>query len=138
MPTISPRVYAEVIERAEKLDLGELASLIVVQSMKRALYSVENKGHFGLASDCYTHFTSPIAPLPGPGDPPAHQVRDREEREGMQRPVELLSEGELAAIAAIAAAGADDRIGRTRERRRVKRGLCSRTWRTVHGPDHRG
>jgi len=49
---------------AEELELGELASLIVIRAMKRALYSIENVGHFGLASGCYTHFTSPVRRYP--------------------------------------------------------------------------
>lgn len=37
-----------------------LTSYFVLKSMKKAKYSPINVGHFGLAFDCYTHFTSPI------------------------------------------------------------------------------
>ena len=60
----APAAYSGVIDRAEELGLGELASLIVIRAMKRALYSIENIGHFGLASGCYTHFTSPVRRYP--------------------------------------------------------------------------
>jgi len=38
----------------------ELVSKITLRSMAKASYETKNEGHFGLASECYCHFTSPI------------------------------------------------------------------------------
>jgi len=59
-----PAEFSRVIETAEKMGIGELVSSLVIRGMKRALYSTRNIGHFGLASPCYTHFTSPIRRYP--------------------------------------------------------------------------
>jgi ribonuclease R len=54
------RVLKEIRERP---DFPMLATA-VLRSMKRAVYQPVNKGHFGLALDCYAHFTSPIRRYP--------------------------------------------------------------------------
>jgi ribonuclease R len=54
------RVLSDVKGRPEERVINE----ILLRSMKWAKYSAKNLGHFGLASDAYTHFTSPIRRYP--------------------------------------------------------------------------
>jgi ribonuclease R len=61
---VTPRVLQRLLERAEGTPEENLLNTVVLRSMKQARYAVENVGHFGLASDCYTHFTSPIRRYP--------------------------------------------------------------------------
>ncbi|MDW7729258.1 MAG: ribonuclease R [Bacillota bacterium] len=48
--------------RGEKTE--KLVRYLVLRSLPQAQYSAENQGHFGLASECYCHFTSPIRRYP--------------------------------------------------------------------------
>ena len=53
-----------VLQRAQGTDYEFFINRVLLRSMKQARYSAVNKGHFGLASDCYLHFTSPIRRYP--------------------------------------------------------------------------
>ena len=54
------RLLAEVAGKPEE----NLISSATIKTMSKAIYSIENLGHFGLAFDHYTHFTSPIRRYP--------------------------------------------------------------------------
>lgn len=61
---IHPKVLQEILERTKDHPLHSSIERVLVRSMKRAVYSERNIGHFGLASQAYTHFTSPIRRYP--------------------------------------------------------------------------
>ncbi|MCY4289627.1 MAG: VacB/RNase II family 3'-5' exoribonuclease [Aestuariivita sp.] len=58
--TFTTRSLNEVLHTAKKAGLSEMVNLFVLRAMTQAKYSTKNCGHFGLALQCYTHFTSPI------------------------------------------------------------------------------
>lgn len=59
-PSDFGRVLAESSDHPEAL----LVQHLLLRSLPQAVYSIKNEGHFGLASKCYTHFTSPIRRYP--------------------------------------------------------------------------
>jgi ribonuclease R len=56
--------YARVLERIVDRPDAQLLQTVMLRSLKQAVYSPDNEGHFGLAYDAYTHFTSPIRRYP--------------------------------------------------------------------------
>ncbi|HYW03852.1 MAG TPA: ribonuclease R [Gammaproteobacteria bacterium] len=59
-----PRHFARVLEEARGREETHLIQTVLMRTMSRAVYSPDNVGHFGLALDAYTHFTSPIRRYP--------------------------------------------------------------------------
>ena len=55
-----PNWLHHVIEAAAGTDQTFVVNRLILRSMMQARYSPEDDGHFGLASSCYCHFTSPI------------------------------------------------------------------------------
>ena len=61
---ISPRNYQKLVAKIEGKPEERILSYLMLRSLKQARYSAENHGHFALAADSYTHFTSPIRRYP--------------------------------------------------------------------------
>ena len=61
---VTPETVAELSKIAANSKQADLLSSLLIRSMMRAEYTVENQGHFGLALKAYTHFTSPIRRYP--------------------------------------------------------------------------
>src|SRR6266705_917435 len=59
-----PADFQKFITSIEGRPEERMLSYLMLRSFKQARYSEENIGHFGLASDSYTHFTSPIRRYP--------------------------------------------------------------------------
>ena len=59
-PTDYAALMKAIVERPDK----ELIQTMLLRSMKQAIYSADNAGHFGLALKRYAHFTSPIRRYP--------------------------------------------------------------------------
>jgi ribonuclease R len=58
--SLEPKFFQKIIEDFEGRDEEHLVRFLTLRSMMKARYSPHNLGHFGLASDGYAHFTSPI------------------------------------------------------------------------------
>ncbi len=61
---ISSRMYQKLVAKIEGKPEERILSYLMLRSLKQARYSTENEGHFALAAETYTHFTSPIRRYP--------------------------------------------------------------------------
>ncbi|MBQ8284332.1 MAG: ribonuclease R [Clostridia bacterium] len=61
---VKPYDYQNLLKSAENLPVYSVLNRVMLRSMQKARYSPQNVGHFGLASKCYCHFTSPIRRYP--------------------------------------------------------------------------
>ncbi len=59
-----PKTIQKILKSLEDKKEYKILASLMLRSMQKAIYSKENIGHFGLASQCYTHFTSPIRRYP--------------------------------------------------------------------------
>ncbi len=60
----SPKTVQRLLESLRDRKEYPIISTLLLRNMKKAVYLPNNLGHYGLASKCYTHFTSPIRRYP--------------------------------------------------------------------------
>ncbi|MBO7369370.1 MAG: ribonuclease R [Clostridia bacterium] len=61
---VRPKDFQKLLSAVEGKPYSSVVNKVVLRSMQKAKYSPQNEGHFGLASKCYCHFTSPIRRYP--------------------------------------------------------------------------
>ena len=61
---IKPKAFSEVLDKIKGTEYEKVISTLILRTLKVARYEAENKGHFGIASKYYCHFTSPIRRYP--------------------------------------------------------------------------
>jgi ribonuclease R len=62
--SLKPKDLQRVLDAVRGRDLESMVGSLVLRSLAKARYDVDNLGHFGLASEGYLHFTSPIRRYP--------------------------------------------------------------------------
>lgn len=61
---IYPKEVSKILEKIKGKEEEKVVSTLILRTLKIARYEAENKGHFGIASKYYCHFTSPIRRYP--------------------------------------------------------------------------
>ena len=61
---LTPKTMQNILSQLKDKKEFHLLSALLLRSMQKAIYDTNNIGHFGIASKCYTHFTSPIRRYP--------------------------------------------------------------------------
>lgn len=61
---IKPKAFAQILDEVKGKDEEKVVANLLLRTLKIAKYEAENKGHFGIASNYYCHFTSPIRRYP--------------------------------------------------------------------------
>jgi ribonuclease R len=90
-------IFQSILKKVKGRPEEDLLNILLLRSLKQARYSTENIGHFGLASECYTHFTSPIRRYP---DLVVHRIlKDCLGKKGLSKEKRQYLEGVLPEIA---------------------------------------
>ncbi|MDC0214376.1 ribonuclease R [Gammaproteobacteria bacterium] len=61
---VSPKSFQDLLFNVLSRPKGEIYQQLILKSLQQAVYEPDKKGHFGLALESYTHFTSPIRRYP--------------------------------------------------------------------------
>ncbi|MBQ7136460.1 MAG: ribonuclease R [Bacilli bacterium] len=61
---VHPKTIQSLVEFLKDKKEFKILSSLLLRNMQKAIYLPQNLGHYGLASKCYTHFTSPIRRYP--------------------------------------------------------------------------
>jgi ribonuclease R len=77
--SVKPRHFQKLVEKMRGTPEEKPIAFLMLRTMQKARYDASNVGHFGLAADSYTHFTSPIRRYP---DLVVHRTL-RESRHGL-------------------------------------------------------
>jgi ribonuclease R len=77
---VSPRDFQKLVERMRGTPEEKPIAFLMLRTVQKARYDPSNLGHFGLAADSYTHFTSPIRRYP---DLVVHRTLRQSRRGGM-------------------------------------------------------
>ena len=61
---LTPKDIQKLLDSVKGTDVAAAIEVMSLRTLPQACYSTDNEGHFGIASECYTHFTSPIRRYP--------------------------------------------------------------------------
>jgi ribonuclease R len=61
---LHPKTFQDLLTRLKGKPQADVVSTLMLRSFAKAKYDINNIGHFGLGSECYSHFTSPIRRYP--------------------------------------------------------------------------
>ncbi len=90
---VKPMDYQALVEAVRESPYRHFIEKVALRSMTKAKYSIDNKGHFGLAFGAYTHFTSPIRRYP---DLTVHRLLKKYSKKNDDAPPSLKSIDKLA------------------------------------------